>query len=112
MSKPYVLGRFKPRLVYYGLSLKDAVKVMDFYVAYDDSDKFNEAGIFEHFSICMHADEDGDEYHSEFTGTYSVMFESHTYHASDNNFEDKVWRNSFNELENLYKLIESELGFR
>ena len=111
MSKPFLLGKFKPKLVYYGLPLEDAVKVMDYYVSNYDSDKFDEAHVFEQFDVYMIADAEGDEYREGFRGTYTVQFRGHCYRAISDT-KETPWEYVFSQLKNLHKLIESELGIK
>ena len=109
MSKPYMLGKFKPRLVYYGLTLEDASKVMDYYVSNYDSDKFWDNGITCHFYVRMEAEEDGDEYTTTFTGTYTVQFRGFNY-SGPADPKNLPGMQALKCLEILHKLIKDELG--
>ena len=109
MGNPYVLGKFRPRMTYYALSLEDACKILDYYVSNYDSDKFSEAGVFEQFNVRMVADIDGDECRTEFTGTYSVQFIGRK-HSGLAAIKWQTWEGTLDQLENLHKLIKNELG--
>lgn len=109
MSTKYAYSKVKTRLIYGGVTLEDAVKVMDYYVSNFDSDKFNEHGVFEFFAVRMTADIDGDEYHSDYVGTYTVEFRGYNY-GGDADSAAKPWSGTMEQLENLRKLIKDELG--
>ena len=111
MSKPFVVGKIKPLLCYYMLSLDDAMKVIDYYVSNCDSEKFAEAGIFSTHRVRMEADDDGgDEYYAgTSTGTYTVVFKSDHCYKAYAPFEDDICKDELNSLENLHTLISSEL---
>ena len=109
MSTLYAHGKVKPKLQYYGLPLEKAIAILDWYVSNYDSIEFNEAGIYQFFYVRMTADLESDEYHSEYTGTYSVKFRGYIYgYDPDTVEEDKPWDRTMQELGNLRELIKSK----
>lgn len=111
MSTLYAYSKVKPKLMYYGLPLEKAVEILDWYVSNYDSYEFNEAGIHEFFYIRMTADLESDEYHSEYTGTYSVEFKGYIYGGdADSTDEHNPWDGTMKQLGNLRGLIKSKFG--
>ena len=110
MSKPFVLGKFKPKLVYHGLSIEDASKVIDYYISNRYSDKFSEEGIIDPFYARMDMEIDGDEYYTEPTGSYTVQFKSYIYKGPEDFYKEQPWKGILDQLEKLHKLIKDELG--
>ena len=107
MSSLYVAAKAKPRLEYYGLTLQDAVKLLDWYVSNYDSDELCENSIFRTFYVRLKADTESDEYRFNYAGTYSVEFRDGTYGGdADGLAEVKPWDRSMKQFEALRKLIQ------
>lgn len=111
MSTLYAYSKVKPKLMYYGLPLEKAVEILDWYVSNYDSDEFWDDGISAMFFIRMKAEMEEDEYHSEYTGTYSVEFKGYIYGGEAGAMNDsKPWKDVMSQLETLRKMIKSKFG--
>jgi len=111
MSTLYAYSKVKPKLKYDGLPLEKAVEILDWYVSNYDSDEFWDAGVYEFFHVRMIADLESDEYHSEYTGTYSVEFNGYIYGGdADSVDEHKPWDGTMKQLEALRKMIKCKFG--
>ena len=111
MSTLYAYSKVKPKLKYDGLPLEKAVEILDWYVSNYDSDEFWDAGVFAMFFIRMKADMEEDEYHSEYTGTYSVEFKGYIYEGDADYADDhKPWDGTMKQFGNLRELIKRKFG--
>lgn len=111
MSRLFAYGKVKPKLEYYGLPFEKAVGILDWYVSNYDSYEFRNAGVSEMFFIHIEADMDEDEYHTHYTGTYSVEFEGEFYEGLADVLEDhKLWKGVVDQLGTLRKMIKSKFG--
>ena len=111
MSTLYAYSKVKTKLRYDGLPLEKAAEILDWYVSNYDSDEFWDAGVSVMFFIRMKADMEEDEYHSEYTGTYSVEFGGYTYGGDADVLNDeKPWKDIMSQLETLRKMIKCKFG--
>ena len=109
MSSLYAYSKVKPRLEYYGLQPEKAIALLDWSVSNYDGKELHEAGIDEFFHVRMKAEIEADEYHSDYTGTYSVEFRGYAYGGdADSCGEHKPWSNTMEQLGNLRKLIKNK----
>lgn len=111
MSTLFAYSKVKPKLRYYGLSSAKAVEIMDWYISNYDSLEFRNAGLFEMFYAKMKAEMEYDEYHSEYTGTYSVEFKGGIYGGDADDVTDrKPWDGTMKQLKTLDELIKDKFG--
>lgn len=111
MSTLYAYSKVKPKLRYDGLPLEKAVEILDWYVSNYDNCELHEAGVYEFFYVRMIADLESDEYHPEYTGTYSVEFKGYIFGGdADSADEHKPWDGIMKQLGNLRGLIKRKFG--